>query len=52
MIFFDYPFKWIFFAINLNIVSLFKVFSNFDYGFLSILLLTLINKFIFFQKIK
>ena len=37
------------FAINLDVASSSKVFSTFDYVFLSIVLLTRINKFISFN---
>ena len=39
-VFFIIKCKPIFFAINLNIVSLYKVFDTFDYVFLSIVLFT------------
>ena len=42
----------ILFAINLDAISSSKVFSTFNYLFLSIIFLTSINKFIYFQKKK
>ena len=41
-------FKLIIFAINMNVVSFFKVFSIFDIVFPSISLITCINKFLYF----